>query len=180
MSDFYEFDGNPQGFRTVTKLHTDYDEYSLNLTSATLLCMLKYFRAVGEKKGPGILKKAGYFQSEKDLVKKICDNAGVKMHRRYPLTYIMEAADDIAYCTSDIADGIEKQILTEDIFYEKMLEEWKSIYGNDEILAIMPKRKNFSFKRDISISWSKKTMDEIVKKYMDKHEDVLKECGLNM
>ena len=31
---------------------------------------------------------------------------------RYPLTYIMEAADDIAYGMSDIADGIEKRIIT--------------------------------------------------------------------
>ena len=63
MCDFYEFDGNPQGFRTITKLHTDYDKYRLNLTYATLLCALKYSRAAGEASGSGILKKAGYFQS---------------------------------------------------------------------------------------------------------------------
>ena len=30
---------------------------------------------------------------------------------RYPFVYIMEAADDIAYGLSDIADGIEKKIM---------------------------------------------------------------------
>lgn len=50
INDFKEFDGNPQGFRIVTKLHTDYDEYSLNLTYATLLCILKYPRTTNEKK----------------------------------------------------------------------------------------------------------------------------------
>ena len=108
MSDFEEFDGNPQGFRTITKLHTERDEYSLNLTYATLLCSLKYSRAAGEKSGDGILKKAGYFQSEIELVKSIYESVEIQLHHRYPLTYIMEAADDIAYCMSDIADGIEK------------------------------------------------------------------------
>ena len=110
MSDFREFDGNPQGFRTITKLHTEYDEYSFNLTFATLLCTLKYSRAAGEEKGSGIMKKAGYFRSEEEVVERICSKTGIGLHHRYPFTYIMEAADDIAYCMSDIADGIEKRI----------------------------------------------------------------------
>lgn len=57
ISDFKEFDGNPQGFRIVTKLHPDYDEFSLNLTYSTLLCILKYPRTTGEKSDLGILKK---------------------------------------------------------------------------------------------------------------------------
>ena len=92
LSDFEEFDGNPQGFRIVTKLYTDYDQYSLNLTYATLLSILKYSRAAGEEpiKGKAILKKAGYFQSELPLVKEIYQSVGLELHHRYPLTYIME------------------------------------------------------------------------------------------
>lgn len=173
MCDFYEFDGNPQGFRTVTKLHTDYDKYSLNLTSATMLCILKYSRAAGEKKGEGILKKAGYFQSEKKQVEEISKKAGSELHHRYPFTYIMEAADDVAYCMSDIADGIEKQVLTKEIFIEKFLEEWKEKYYEYELCKFMPKNENISYKKDISIAWSKKAMDEIVDNYFKNHEDVL-------
>lgn len=116
INDFKEFDGNPQGFRIVMKLHADYDEYSLNLTYATLLCILKYPRTTGEEKDEGILKKAGYFQTEKEIVEKIYREVGMKLKHRYPFVYIMEAADDIAYCMSDIADGIEKGILTEEEF----------------------------------------------------------------
>ena len=47
MEDFKEFDGNPQGFRTITKLYTEHDKHSLNLTYATLLSCLKYTRAEG-------------------------------------------------------------------------------------------------------------------------------------
>ena len=94
LSDFKEFDGNPQGFRTITKLHTEYDEYSLNLTYATLLCALKYSRAAGEEKGEGILKKAGYFQSERLLVEKIYKEVGLELHHRYPLTCVRQVKND--------------------------------------------------------------------------------------
>ena len=61
MSDFREFDGNPQGFRTITKLHTEHDEYSFNLTYATLLCTLKYSRSAGEEKKGRTYEKSGIF-----------------------------------------------------------------------------------------------------------------------
>jgi len=93
----------------------------LNLTYATLLCGLKYSRAAGEASGAGIFKKAGYFQSEKEQVEKIYNDLKMEKHHRYPLTYIMEAADDIAYCLSDISDGIEKRIIKPDDFTNEFL-----------------------------------------------------------
>ena len=84
--DFEEFDGNPQGFRIITKLHTETDEYSLNLTYATLLCALKYSRSAGEESGEGIRKKAGYFISEKELVERIYSCVGLELYHRFPLT----------------------------------------------------------------------------------------------
>lgn len=168
MSDFLEFDGNPQGFRTITKLHTEYDEYSFNLTFATLLCTLKYSRAAGEEKGSGILKKAGYFQSEEDIVKKICSETGIELHHRYPFTYIMEAADDIAYCMSDIADGIEKRILTEDMFVKEFKKEWQFKYKNENLPVNVPDN-NIQFGRDISVPWAQKAMKETVDNFFE-HE----------
>lgn len=167
MSDFKEFDGNPQGFRTITRLHTEYDEYSFNLTFATLLCTLKYSRATGEEIGSGILKKAGYFQSEKELVEKIWSETGIKSHHRYPFTYIMEAADDIAYCMSDIADGIEKNILTGEAFTKEFEKEWNMNYPNNNCPIEIPNVENGQFGRAISVPWSKKAMDETVDNFFD-------------
>jgi len=167
MEDFREFDGNPQGFRTITKLHTDYDKYSLNLTYATLLCTLKYSRAAGEKKGSGITKKAGYFISEKDIVEKICQETQIELHHRYPLTYIMEAADDIAYCMSDIADGIEKRILTEDLFVKEFKNEWNKKYHNETLPVSLPDEREISFGKDISVPWSRKAMEETINNYFE-------------
>ena len=171
IKDFQEFDGNPQGFRTVTKLYTEHDKYSLNLTYATLLCCLKYARAAGEDnvEKKGILKKAGYFQSEKNLVEKIWDTVGITPKHRYPLTYLMEAADDIAYCMSDIADGIEKNILSEEDFCKAFLEEWKALYGEETVPVALPKEYK-SFNSDISIPWSKFAMNYAVSNFVNNHK----------
>lgn len=173
MADFIEFDGNPQGFRTITKLHTDYDKFSLNLTYATLLCALKYSRAAGEEAGSGILKKAGYFQTEKSLVEKIYREVGMELHHRHPLTYIMEAADDIAYCMSDIADGIEKRIITEEQFVNEFKREWKKKYPNESIPVDLPKLEDLhGFNRDISVPWTKAAMQQAVDNYLVNHQAV--------
>ena len=174
MKDFEEFDGNPQGFRTVTKLHCDVDEHGLNLTYATLLCGLKYARAAGQPKGSGILKKAGWFQTEQALVEKLFEETGLPMGTRYPLTYIMEAADDIAYCMSDIADGIEKRILTEEEFLRTFTREWLKKYDEKSLKALklptVSELRNFS--QDFSVKWAKKAMAEAVKNYIDHHEEI--------
>ncbi|MDE5866314.1 MAG: dGTPase [Lachnospiraceae bacterium] len=172
MSDFLEFDGNPQGFRTITKLHTEYDEFSFNLTFATLLCTLKYSRAAGEEKGPGIMKKAGYFRSEEEVVKKICSVTGTELHHRYPLTYIMEAADDIAYCMSDIADGIEKRILTGEMFINEFKKEWQSKYKIGDLPVDLPDADNIQFGKSISVPWSQKAMTETVDNFFEHEEEV--------
>lgn len=173
LNDFREFDGNPQGFRTITKLHTDYDKYSLNLTYATLLSTLKYARAAGEKAGSGILEKAGYFQSEKDLVEKLYASIGLEIYHRYPLVYIMEAADDIAYHLSDISDGIEKSILTEKTFIEEFQSEWKKCYSDTPLPVVIPDLNNLhGFNRDISVPWSKVAMQYAVESYFKNHIDI--------
>lgn len=173
MDDFLEFDGNPQGFRTITRLHTDNDEYGLNLTYATLLCALKYSRAAGEEKGKGILKKAGYFRTEQPLVEEIYRKTGMKLHHRYPLTYIMEAADDIAYCMSDIADGIEKRILTVEQFCTVFRREWEKAYPGEKIPVKLPDPENMhSFNRDISVPWTKRAAMEAAGNYIRRHDEV--------
>lgn len=170
MADFKEFDGNPQGFRVITKLHTETDKYSLNLTYATLLCVLKYSRAAGERAGNGILKKAGYFQTEKDLVEKLWEDMGIKPGTRYLLTYIMEAADDIAYCLSDISDGLEKGIITKEEFRDSFVTTWNKLYPNEEYGVNLPD-KIVDFRREISVPWSRAAIDEAAKYFVDNIEE---------
>ncbi|MEP7341306.1 MAG: dGTPase [Acidobacteriota bacterium] len=124
MGDFLQFDGNPQGVRIVLRLQNVRDKYSLNLTSTTLLSLVKYVRSPSEPEDDGLGKKPGYFNSERKLIEEMKDELGLPSNSRHPLAYIMEAADDIAYCISDIEDGIEKGIITASEFFDELDEAW--------------------------------------------------------
>jgi dGTPase len=126
LADFREFDGNPQGLRVVTKLQWNTDPYGLNLTVTTLASYLKYVRMAGEPKAKEpkkFTKKAGYFSTEADLVRLVWDSFDIQK-QRFPLAYIMEAADDIAYCISDLEDSIEKDLLRQKEALQEIKEAW--------------------------------------------------------
>lgn len=128
MPDFYEFDGNPQGIRIITRLQSiDNDDMTgLNLTFTQILSLLKYTRSTQKLKGVNNRKKPAYFQSERCIIEDMKKALGVEKSSRFPLSYIMEAADDISYCLSDMEDGIEKRIIS----YSDIFEYFYSQYMN--------------------------------------------------
>ncbi len=115
LSDFEEFDGNPQGLRIVSRLQWNTDQFGLNLTKTTLASFLKYVRSPQEERsGRPFTKKPGYFMSEQDVAREVWEEFGCsEKPQRFALAYIMEAADDIAYCVSDLEDSFEKGIIQE-------------------------------------------------------------------
>lgn len=112
IEDLTRFDGNVQTFRVLRKLHYIKDRDGMNMTMAVLATVIKYpySSLEGNRKGEGLSrKKFGFFQSEahdfSDL-QKLFSTTG-----RYPLTYLLEAVDDIAYSIADIEDACKKGIL---------------------------------------------------------------------
>lgn len=112
VQDFLKFEGNAQTIRLVTKLQILADFDGLNLTFGTLSCLLKYTAASDETEEDGDHAKAkpGYFASENEIVQRIREATGTGESRN-PLTYVVEAADDITYSVADIEDGVKKGIL---------------------------------------------------------------------
>lgn len=47
-------------------------------------------------------------------------------YNRFPLTWIMEAADDISYCVADLEDAVEKRIFSADQLYQHLYDAWGS------------------------------------------------------
>lgn len=121
LQDFYHFEGNAQALRQVSKLHFLVNENGMNLTCALLNTIVKYpVSSEGIRPHSGNIrdKKMGYFYAEQSLYETIGKETGT-LGRRHPLTYILEAADDIAYSTADIEDAFKKGCIT----YEKLREE---------------------------------------------------------
>ena len=113
--EFVEFEGNAQAFRLLTKLQVALGGYGLNWTAATLSALLKYPTSCDRRNTDTITrKKYGYFESEQSIVSWVRDKTGLNDGERHPLTWLMEAADDIAYATLDIEDAMHKGILSPD------------------------------------------------------------------
>ncbi|MEJ8733608.1 MULTISPECIES: deoxyguanosinetriphosphate triphosphohydrolase [Mediterraneibacter] len=108
--DFYHFEGNAQALRLVTKLHYLVDEYGMNLTYALLNTIVKYpipSDKINRQSGNIKDKKMGYYYADREVFEEISKATGTG-NRRHPLTYILEAADDLAYKTADIEDAFVK------------------------------------------------------------------------
>lgn len=118
-NDFMYFEGNAQALRILTRLQFLNDQYGVNFTYGTLAALIKYPHSSSEinpSRGKSY-SKFGYFQSEKDIVEKIKKATGIG-ESRHPLSFLMEASDDIAYLAADIEDGVKKGVVKWDQEYE--------------------------------------------------------------
>ncbi|WP_045495759.1 dGTPase [Vibrio hyugaensis] len=131
IKDLCNFEGNAQGIRLLHQIQ------ALNLTYTQLACLVKYTRAAYEDKPSSSnsnqfsyrKKKPGYYFTEEDLYKKIQQNLAIADGCRFPLTYIMEAADDISYCIADVDDAVDKGILSIEKLHSEIERIWKSFRG---------------------------------------------------
>ncbi len=111
--DFIKFEGNAQTLRLLTRLQLINDDYGLNLTYSTLAALMKYPTSSDSIDKDNVAKKKhGYFQSEKKIVREIWEKTGLSEGVRHPLTYIMEACDDIAYAVLDAEDAVKKGLVS--------------------------------------------------------------------
>ncbi|WP_434456357.1 dGTPase [Stutzerimonas urumqiensis] len=111
LADLSAFEGNAQAVRLVVKL------LRLNLTYTQTAGLLKYVRPAAEPRpdktalGAYLNKKPGFYLSEAPFIEGLRASLGMAAGTRHPIVYVMEAADDIAYCLADIEDSVEKGIL---------------------------------------------------------------------
>lgn len=110
--EFTKFDGNPQTLRLLVALQTHAKRRGLDLSAATLAASLKYSRSVSGPANGAQGKKFGYFESERPTVEWIRRRTGLKEGERHPLTWVMEACDDIAYSVLDVEDLLKKGLLS--------------------------------------------------------------------
>jgi dGTPase len=113
------FEGNANAFRLLTHQFIGRRPGGFVLTYSTLASIVKYpYASVFSdlKK-----QKFGFFDSEKNDFERIAIELGIprlvanpNRYARYPLVYLVEAADDICYQIMDIEDAHKLKILTTD------------------------------------------------------------------
>lgn len=186
LADFKEFDGNPQGLRLVGKLQWNKDRNGLNLTVTTLAAYLKYIRMAGEplSNQANFSKKAGYFRTEKAIVEQVMRCFEYDRAQRFPLAYIMEAADDIAYCISDLEDSIEKELVQKIEALTEIKSDWLASFTPqtdfdkkisdtlDKAIKEYDGNGEFTF-TDFRTTLNRTLVDYAAKRYLDNHSNVL-------
>lgn len=100
-------DGGLEGIRNDG---TD-SRVGINATMRSLAAVLKYDREIPHARHKNDPLVKGYYYSEKDLIKKIRTAVAPRLPSKIPLKtvecQIMDLADDIAYSTYDLEDGLK-------------------------------------------------------------------------
>jgi dGTPase len=116
-SDLERFEGNAQGL--LCRLEIPHRPGSLQLTCPTIAAFTKYPRASCLPTAPGhSTPKYGFFQADQELFAEVATAVGLLPDKtghswcRHPLTFLVEAADDICYSVVDIEDGYQMGFLT--------------------------------------------------------------------
>jgi dGTPase len=125
--DLVDFEGNANGFKILTESKNGV-EGGLRLTYATLGAFMKYPKQSLPKKPTAHVadKKFGVFQSDTDFFSEVVSELGLLSRNntgfaRHPLTFLVEAADDICYTIIDFEDGINLGLIEEDIALEYLI-----------------------------------------------------------
>lgn len=130
--DFTNFDGNANSIRLLTHQFTGRRKGGFAMTYSMLASIIKYpfSSELAQNKG-----KFGFFQAEEPDVIKIADELGIPRLQeqplrlaRYPLVFLVEAADDICYKIMDIEDAHKLHILTT----EKTIELFMNFFPSDK------------------------------------------------
>jgi dGTPase len=111
QADFLKFEGNAHTLRIVSNMRLLVDDYGLNYTCATFSAARKYIGQSNTTNDTdhGFLKP-GFFWSESQIVNAVLSET-TTVNCRHPLTFLVEAADDIVYSVVDLEDGIKRKVL---------------------------------------------------------------------
>lgn len=122
-NDLIHYEGNANAFRLLTHQFSGKRQGGFVMTYSTLASIVKY---PFSSSNAGKKQKFGFFTSEKEIYMKIAEELGIKslgdsIFARYPLVYLVEAADDICYEIMDLEDAYKLHLLTTDEIKDLLL-----------------------------------------------------------
>lgn len=129
--DFINFEGNANSIRLLMHQFKGRRRGGFAMTYSMLASIVKYPYSAIKADGKG---KFGFFQAEEEDYKTIAKSLGITCRNenplefiRYPLVYLVEAADDICYKIMDIEDAHKLGILSK----EKTVELFMNFFSEE-------------------------------------------------
>ena len=170
QADIRKYDGNAQGFRVMTRLEMPDHVGGMQLTSATLGTFAKY---PGSSMSP--LKKCGFFQQDQEFFAEVAESCGMipdgeACWCRHPLSFLLEAADDIAYLTVDFEDALRMGLIEYGELEKFFLEIIDSENSRNYVQTLSSPQRKAEFLRAQAIGV---LVREAAEQFIAHHDDLL-------
>ncbi|AXT57686.1 dNTP triphosphohydrolase [Aquimarina sp. AD1] len=178
--DLIDFEGNANGFKILTESKQGI-EGGLRLSYATLGAFMKYPKESLPKKPTSHIahKKFGYFQNETIFFKEVAEEMGLLSQKigdeitysRHPLTFLVEAADDICYTIIDFEDGINLGLIQEEYALEYLIKLVKDTINTSKYNSLITTADRLSYLRALAINT---LIQEAANIFLENEEEILK------
>ena len=175
FQDLCDFEGNANGFKILTQSRPG-REGGLRLSYATLGAFIKYPKESLPIKPTSDVsdKKYGFFQNEKNIYFDIANELGLSKndggYNRHPLTFLVEAADDICYTIIDFEDGINLGLVDEDYALEYLINLVRDSINTEKYHSLNNTIDRVSYLRALSINT---LINEAVEIFIENEDDIL-------
>ncbi|ATD65910.1 deoxyguanosinetriphosphate triphosphohydrolase [Neisseria weixii] len=167
-NDVQTYEGNAHSLRILATLEMYRNRGGMRLTAATIGALLKYPWTTQHPNGR---KKFNIYQTELPFIQCVAEQLGLlqlgENHwARHPLSYLMEAADDICYALLDLEDAVELDLLS-DTEVESILSE---LTFTESTWHAQSSRQRCAMLRGIAIG---RAIDDVAQTFMKHQSDLL-------
>ncbi|MGY0390935.1 deoxyguanosinetriphosphate triphosphohydrolase [Bizionia sp. KMM 8389] len=177
--DLCDFEGNANGFKILTESREGRSG-GIRLSYSTLGAFTKYPKESLPKKPSTHIadKKYGFFQSDKEAFQDIAQELGLISrgtngnisYSRHPLTFLVEAADDICYTIIDFEDGINLGLIQEEFALEYLINLVRDSIQTNKYSQLTTTGDRISYLRALAINT---LINEAVSVFIENEEAIL-------
>ncbi len=170
-NDVQTYEGNAHSLRQIARLEMYRNRGGMRLTAASVGALLKYPWSSSHPHGR---KKFNIYQSELPYIRRVAETLGLPetdtdCWARHPLSYLMEAADDICYALMDLEDAIGLGLLD----YREVEKVLSPLADTAAAWHIPHPRERTAMLRGLAIG---KAVDDVAHTFVRHHHDLLNGC----
>lgn len=169
--DVMTYEGNAHSLRMVTSLEMYAGDGGMRLTAAAIGALIKYpWTADAPVETAQKRNKFNIYHTELPYFRRVADELGLirldeRVWARHPLSYLMEAADDICYAILDLEDAVEIGILD----FQEFERLFARIAEPERSWGIHNIRQKCAMLRGVAIG---RCVTEVAQKFID-HQQLL-------
>lgn len=176
--DLVDFEGNANGFKILTQSE-DGVIGGLRLTYATLGAFMKYpEQSLPKNPTPHVSdKKFGVFQTDTSFFNAVASELGLLKRNydggwtRHPLSFLVEAADDICYTIIDFEDGINLGLIEEEVALEYLINLVRQNLRTEVYSNLETPQARLAYLRSLAINT---LIQEATSNFIKHEESILK------